>query len=829
MSPMSLSSPRAAASSTLFSTMTTTFKGKDTRSWSQLPPEIIRLIATYYILDASSTSFCPAGWEYREAWPSRLVFTVLRDALDVERLMCICPAWGTALEDHLFWQQACAVIDPNDFLAHNAFIKQSATAGSTNVQVLKLTPYQHFRNITNCSCIVCRVNMPYSSTGLAHGKRLITTPWLGSIVTCREHRKATYCGVCMRASPPSELEGEGGIVCCAENEDEETWPGVEATCRLCRQEWLWTRVQNNATDREAFGGPKWQSKDWETRQSVDAFLDLGEGTIADVIVTAREKHWLRTQTKLPELLQQALASNRYSRAEAGEGYGSEEELSEEEDEEDPEVLSITEDAGGVKDLAIQDWARNRILDGHWISPADQWYGFTNTGRPTVVRAEHPCPWNRGATYSGAVDDGECEGDGTELEHPRPKTTSAPVPPTFQLCEQVYRAFMKQMRDILLPAMRNIVRRLAIECGADGIDPAVKAVRISLEDVMRELREESTWFNGIDWLERRANVREQERQRERAKAKRQEKDEDEASSSERSEGSHTTSPVLSTTTLQTTPSPPPSGDASTKDEDSATSPTTNVAPTISIAVSPVLKSPELLHPIPYIPVTLSHLPHYSVEAFNQVWREASAPLYQCRCSICERAVLKANIAAGNVLLSQVQAQRQAAQKTVPQPAVQIKIQEAPVPLPIEEEEESGESEKGDDTSVPESAVDIPIAATPRSRKRSSEELDEDAYSDAAESGAEKIIFPRTASPPKRARTDGEYSPTLSPAVELCPAPPVRPRKRSSEELDDPEGGRCGLVGNGDVKRLRVDSTHPRPTLAPPVEIKTSNRVGVDATV
>ncbi|EMD32918.1 hypothetical protein CERSUDRAFT_118352 [Gelatoporia subvermispora B] len=808
---------------------TTIFKGKDTRSWQQLPPEIIRLITTYCILDASMSNFCPAGWEYREAWPSRLVYTTVRDAQEVERLMYICPAWAAALEDHLFWQQACAVIDPNDFMAHTAFIKPSATAGSTNAQMVKLSPYQHFRNITNCSCIVCRINAPYSSTGLAHGKRLVPTPWLGNVVTCREHRKATYCGVCMRAAPQAELEGEGGIVCCAENEDEETWPGVEATCRLCRQEWLWTRVQHNPVDREALGGPKWQSKDWETRQGVDAFLDLGEGTIADVIVTAREKHWLRSQTKLPELLQQALASSRYSRAEAGEGYGTDEELSEEEDEEDPEVLSMTEDAGGVKELAIQDWARNRILDGYWVSPADQWYGFANTSRP-LVPSVHPCPWNRGATYSGAVDDGETEGDGAELDHPRPRTVGAPPPPTYQLCEHTYRAYIKQMHDILLPAMRNIVRRIAIECSADGADPTIRASRMTTEEVLRELHHESTWFNGIDWLERRANERELERkrQRERKRGKGKEKDEDESSSSSRSEGSHTTSPVLSTTTLQTTPSPPPSGEA--KEDETVVSPTTSVAPTLSIAVSPVLKSPELIHPIPYIPVALSQMPQYGLDAFTQVWREACAPLYQCRCSVCERAVLKANIAAGNILLSQVQPQRPAPQVAVPQPPVQIKIQEAPVPLPVEEEEESGESERGDDTSVPDSVADVPEVpvATPTksSRKRSSEELDADAYSDAVASDGEAIEFPRTASPPKRARTDSDYSPKYSPAaVELCPAP-TRLRKRSSEELDDPEGGRCGQAGNGDAKRLRADPSQPRSTLAPAAEIKTSSRVGVD---
>ncbi|THH27834.1 hypothetical protein EUX98_g6355 [Antrodiella citrinella] len=41
----------------------------------------------------------------------------------------------------------------------------------------------------------------------------------------------------------------------------------------------------------------------------------------------------------------------------------------------------------------------------------------------------------------------------------------------------------------------------------------------------------------------------------------------------------------------------------------------------------------------------------MDALKLVWREACAPLYHCRCSICERAILKANIAAGTVVPSQ----------------------------------------------------------------------------------------------------------------------------------------------------------------------------------
>ena len=74
----------------------------------------------------------------------------------------------------------------------------------------------------------------------------------------------------------------------------------------------------------------------------------------------------------------------------GGGCDSDEGLSD--DEEDPELLSLTEDAGSVRNLTVNDRARIRILDGHWYSPADQYFGNRIPDRPTVVPAVHQCPW-----------------------------------------------------------------------------------------------------------------------------------------------------------------------------------------------------------------------------------------------------------------------------------------------------------------------------------------------------------------------------------------------------------------------------------------------------
>lgn len=527
------------------------------------------------------------------------------------------------VENHNFWQQACHLIDPNDMLAQHRYIQTTASSGGSNANTtfFRLSLHRHFRNMYRYSCIVCRINCPWTNNGLACAKRFSPTAWLGFVPVCREHRKASFCGLCLREAPALEVESEYSYVCCVENDDDETWPGIDATCRNCRIETLWRIAGRQRGDKEAIGGPSFESPDWEIRQAVESFIEMGEGTIHDVLNTAREKYWMRKHTKLADMLSQALAANRYAtRTEAGEtGYVSDEEMSDEED--DLELLSLTEDSGGVKELAMLDWARSRILDGYWISPYDHWENLIPYGRECVP-TEHPCPWHKGATFTGALEEGEAETSDEELLHPRPKTVTVPPPPTESLSEFGHKAYLRAMQNVLSPAMRNLVRKIVIECTADGVDPTLKASRLTLEDVIRELRDEAMWFNGIDWLERRAN-----RAREDvARGTSGTADEDDCSSSSRSDGSHTTSPVLSTTTLQTTPSPPPSGDSTSKEDDSsaaASSPTPTTpaivlpssAPAIPIPVAPVLKSPTLIHPIPYIPVTISHLPRHS---YSIVW-------------------------------------------------------------------------------------------------------------------------------------------------------------------------------------------------------------------
>ncbi|KAL4068776.1 hypothetical protein V8B97DRAFT_1971984 [Scleroderma yunnanense] len=656
--------------------------------------------------------------------------------------MQVSPVWAAALETHLFWSKACATIDPHDTLTHCAFVRAPPTPGTatTTTQHVRISPYRHFRQMTSRSCIVCRVNAPYSSAGLATAKRSLPVPILGSVTLCRDHRKSMFCGLCLREAPPTECDPPLDIhantlmftgyphappqnhlpfnpalmVCCAENEDDDTWPGIDTTCRSCRNEYLWQRISTSSRDREAVGGPrfvppssalstqsryppaKYASPDWETHQTVDAFIDLGEGSIAEVITIAREKFWLRSYTKMSEIMEQAVAASRWSGTadtsfpmtrspprssqcspdnrvderqrldhvqddpdDADEEVDEDEE-EEEEEEDDPELLSLSETSSTVRDLAILDWARARILDGHWCTPADQWYGYAwpagggvrDTGADTEsepddtdaddaqpairrvmrVRAVHPCPW----TIPRDAQDADEELLSDPDTHPRLSTVRTHAPPSFTLCEQAHRAYQKQLQLILLPAMINLVRRIVVEAGAD-IDPHIdmhahvdadahaarRIARMDLADVLDGLRDPGVWFDGFNWT--RAHVR-TDHQRDR---------EEDASSSDTS---HTTSPVLSTTTLQTTPSPPPvrasagGGDNINKSKRGEESEPKEMFEQKN--------KTRLIHPIPYIPVTIAHMAQFSLEAFKSVWREACAPLFYCQCTICERAMVRA---------------------------------------------------------------------------------------------------------------------------------------------------------------------------------------------
>jgi hypothetical protein len=49
-------------------------------------------VTTHYILDVCTANYVPNSWDARDMWHPRPVYTILRDTIDIEKLMCICPS-----------------------------------------------------------------------------------------------------------------------------------------------------------------------------------------------------------------------------------------------------------------------------------------------------------------------------------------------------------------------------------------------------------------------------------------------------------------------------------------------------------------------------------------------------------------------------------------------------------------------------------------------------------------------------------------------------------------------------------------------------------------
>ncbi|KAJ7440494.1 hypothetical protein B0H11DRAFT_2252929 [Mycena galericulata] len=439
-------------------------------------------------------------------------------------------------------------------------------------------------------------------------------------------------------------------------------------------------------------------QDPQVRSTLTAFVDLAEGTVNHVLVVAGECGWLRTHTRWVELMGKTLAARKFNTGGGGGGgehgyattrledYGTgargagmeayannaanaavcasvgytnasadeydllneeytedaselEDELNEDED----EMAAALESS--MKEPALGDWARGRILDGARVAPADVYYGVRVGGLDTPenpVKATHPIPWAvspppspRGHVTSTTTPDlpTPLPADTTPTTHPGPPS---PSPPTYALAKATHAAHMRQMHVVLLPAFRNVVRHVVVECslearegGSGGPCYARRA------DVARGRGARGARGGGRNARVEAATERERERER-------RHRTEGSDDSSEGTSRTSDTSPVLSTSTLGTTPSPPPLGEhrkdkegADAVEEARRAKEARERQPTI--AVMPVLDPPRLLHRIPFVPETIAHLPMYSLEALQAVWREACAPLHHCRCTICERAM------------------------------------------------------------------------------------------------------------------------------------------------------------------------------------------------
>ena len=155
--------------------------------------------------------------------------------------------------------------------------------------------------------------------------------------------------------------------------------------------------------------------------------------------------------------------------------------------------------------------------------------------------------------------------------------------------------------------------------------------------------------------------------------------------------------------------------------------------------------RLAHAIPYVPTSTHNMAPITRTLLEGIWREACAPLFQCRCSICDRALRN---------------QGQGGRSNVAQPAV---IQAPPQPPPsvissheparqiiLVENEPTSVNSPILDAGPPSPPTVAPSsdAGSTRSRKRSSAEVDDsEALEDIIEPQDLTCVLPR-----KRRRTN-----------------------------------------------------------------------------
>ncbi|KAF8589499.1 hypothetical protein K439DRAFT_1628723 [Ramaria rubella] len=630
-------------------------------NWANLPPEILRLVVANY-LAYKPHIYPPSAWLQPEFHYQRNVYECLRDAYDLQRLMRVCPQWYRALINLDFWVAACRKLDRQDTLGRSILTREAqaaALAGSANANAnanLRLVrDYHHFHFLSQACCIPCRINRPYSKDGVGSVKTTLATAPFGQVPVCKAHRNNSFCGVCLKDVTLASISDEAQLgklpESLFENEDFETWPTVHTTCFHCRRDALLRTVvmySNPALNLFDFiGGPNLDTKDYEARSTVDSFVDMAEGGVNDVINVLLERHWLRANTNLGSLLEQAVASVRYTRAEFEE-YESEDEMISDDDEESYDMLQSHEESG-VRTLAVTAWARARILDGNWVTPGDIWCVATGQvpadcpWNPSLIPPTvHPVPYSlitSPSNASASLSNSEIE-DAMSTEPMSPQQSMHyPAPdqhaplPSFRFAQLTSNCFRTTFREILLDPMRHIVCRLLVEAQGAHQDPCVRLAKLGMDDILTMLRDERTWY--VD-----------------------------------------------------------SGNGA-----------------------------RLMHAIPYVPASTENMAPMTRSLLEGVWREACAPLFQCQCSICDRALRN-------------QGQGQGDRFNVAQPSgIQAALQPTPTVVPSQvPQQRQIILVESNPTMVNDSVQNIqhpsPLnhildsdAGSPRSRKRGSAELDD----------------------------------------------------------------------------------------------------------
>ncbi|KAG8904626.1 hypothetical protein FRB99_001423 [Tulasnella sp. 403] len=630
-------------------------------SWSDIPPELLRLIADQIVHPIWYYNFTHPIASWRESYftNQQKLWAMLMTVNSITNMRIVCRSWEKAMETHSVWNHICQILDPHcqDAQYHIPIPRPSLQEGGTATpprptRIPRIRTYTNYARTVSRCCLACRFANSLSSQGVNAGTNYYYTRPFGDVLLCDKHKVEAVCGLCLKdAYLDTWTVVDGRLVTDPKErsicitDDAEFFRGVTATCRPCRLSLLQQplRVRGYKQTHPII------------ENIIEPFIECGEGSIKDILADVEEKIWLLHYTNFNELHESAVvaqrmklkqefraereaeASNRRTVASesllqelldndaAPEAIQAAIAIQEAEDDDDEElldedfadILNASEEQN-VCDMALNGWARNRILDGCWISPIDvyQGYGGPRVKADALLRLQpawHPVNSFPNPNLMEHTDPQVT----APLPSTKPKagTIRCPVPPP-RLFQRAQYHFEMTLRRILLPAMENLVRRLVYEAELEGKDVCRLATMFSSSMLVEELTAIQLWGTDYDW------------------------------------SSCQTSPTITSTTtiesssdresppstIRTTPSPSPpsftspktslpsSGVFATAQRTALPSPSSTVIP---------LPTRYLSH-IPHVPRAPEHVGPNALCLVDHVWREACAGLFKCQCGICLRA-------------------------------------------------------------------------------------------------------------------------------------------------------------------------------------------------
>ncbi|CAE6418231.1 unnamed protein product [Rhizoctonia solani] len=487
-------------------------------------------------------------------------------------------------DEHPTWRTLCMILDPYLVLA-----RPRLHLNPTQVPSQPPLNADAFRRIIRATCLVCAVSCPNDRVYrhlMARGPQSLTYPvpssmW-GIIPACTVHRPLSFCGRCLRSEPASlglvhytaphlalaplaANERDPEFVRCLDLRTS-SGAGVRAVCGACRDERIRTelvrgRGANMAPwmgsgfwDWDYDGADVW-SVPWDgglSRRDADRLLrseevegvvtqyvEYGDWTVREAIEEMEERVWMRWWTKANEMEGLVRATAKLQRMEerAAEPLDTDDESDEEDD-----LLSLS-DEFGLRDMIFQDWARNRILEGIWLSPhmdINQYHAQASTNpefrhMPSRWAPRHPfgrvqrTPPTLPRVFNWTIP--VAARDARDPHDQRRTYTRAPAnfylsnpPPPSRIAYSLARAWEQTMRLIVGPAITNIVSRIMKECkvaeeviqaGIDGLakreavyvqcvlahgepDPCKAVSRINADRLVELLRGPEPWVEGGGW-------------------------------------------------------------------------------------------------------------------------------------------------------------------------------------------------------------------------------------------------------------------------------------------------------------------------------------------